>query len=156
MLINTAGPLKKNTETEVVSSSFKTQPKHSVLSKLYGLDVYDSIEPTMTLDSVTLAPVPEATDTYIQSLALTAINLTTSQFHNLQINDGDTFTSSFALTAVELIANQYHDLQIDQNDTVTHSLALTSIMKDEILVRHHQHAVDTITRSLTLTSITKS
>ena len=154
MLINTTGPLRKNTETRIVSSSFKTQPLAKALSKLYGLETFDMIEPGFSLVNVSVDIVPSATDTVSNSLELTAVNISASIFHTVNIPI-EGVTSSLQLTSVSKHLFTYHEASVS-DDVVTRSLQLTSINKQELLVVHHQHAEDAVTRSLTLTSIDKS
>jgi hypothetical protein len=154
MLINTTGPLKKNTETRIVSSSFKTQPLTKVLSKLYGLETFDMIEPGFNLVNVSVDIIPNATDTVSSSLELTSVSIAASNFHTVNIPI-EGVTSSLQLTSVSKHLFTYHEVSVS-DDVVTRSLQLTGISKQELLVIHHQHAEDVVTRSLTLTSIVKS
>jgi hypothetical protein len=138
MLINTTGPLKKNSETRIVSSSFKTQPLTKVFSKLY----------------VSIDLIPTVTDTVSNSLQLTSLDVTASNFHTVNIPIEEV-TSSLHLTGVTKHLFVYHEASVN-DDVVTRGLQLTGISKQELLVIHHQHTDDAVTRSLTLTSIVKS
>jgi hypothetical protein len=154
MLINTTGPLKKNSETRIVSSSFKTQPLTKVFSKLYGLETFDMIEPGFSLLNVSIDLIPTVTDTVSNSLQLTSLDVTASNFHTVNIPIEEV-TSSLHLTGVTKHLFVYHEASVN-DDVVTRGLQLTGISKQELLVIHHQHTDDAVTRSLTLTSIVKS